>query len=302
MLIDVVCCFFCNFLQKMARQTIVIESPKELSLREGMIVIADRETAEEILRPLEDIRMIMIDHHSARITVPLINKLASYNVCVVFCDEKHMPVTMTMDLDSNVVQSRHFQSQITASLPLKKQLWKQIVEAKILNQSLLLEKKGKGKNVLTQYYSKVKSGDSTNREAIAAKVYWKQLLGKEFIRDCYGESPNSLLNYGYSLLRSLTARQLMNSGLLPTIGIFHRSCYDSFPLADDIMEPYRPFVDCKVLELIEKGITEVCRQSKKMLLELFYNDIPANAMMMTASTLANVFDGNGKVVVFPKII
>ena len=92
------CCFFCNFLQKMARQTIVIESPKELSLREGMIVIADRETAEEILRPLEDILMIMIDHHSARITVPLINKLASYNVCVVFCDEKHMPVTMTMDL------------------------------------------------------------------------------------------------------------------------------------------------------------------------------------------------------------
>ena len=128
------------------------------------------------------------------------------------------------------------------------------------------------------------------------------LLGKEFIRDRYGESPNSLLNYGYSLLRSLTARQLMNSGLLPTIGIFRRSCYDSFPLADDIMEPYRPFVDRKVVELMENGITSVCRQSKKMLLELFYNDIPANAMMMTASTLANVFDGNGKVVVFPKII
>lgn len=286
----------------MAKQTIVIESPKELSLREGMIVITDRETADEILRPLEDIRMIMIDYHSARITVPLINKLSSYNVSVVFCDEKHMPITMTMDLDSNVLQARHFQNQISASLPLKKQLWKQIVEAKIQNQSLLLEKLGKGKNILCKYASNVKSGDTSNREGVAAKMYWKQLLGKEFIRDRYGESPNSLLNYGYSLLRSLTARQLMNSGLLPTIGIFHRSCYDSFPLADDIMEPYRPFVDRKVVELMENGITSVCCQSKKMLLELFYNDIPANAMMMTASTLANVFDGNGKVVVFPKII
>ena len=286
----------------MAKQTIVIESPKELSLREGMILITDRETADEILRPLEDIRMIMIDYHSARITVPLINKLSSYNVSVVFCDEKHMPITMTMDLDSNVLQARHFQNQISASLPLKKQLWKQIVEAKIQNQSLLLEKLGKGKNILCKYASNVKSGDTSNREGVAAKMYWKQLLGKEFIRDRYGESPNSLLNYGYSLLRSLTARQLMNSGLLPTIGIFHRSCYDSFPLADDIMEPYRPFVDRKVVELMENGITSVCCQSKKMLLELFYNDIPANAMMMTASTLANVFDGNGKVVVFPKII
>ena len=207
-----------------------------------------------------------------------------------------------MDLDSNVLQARHFQNQISASLPLKKQLWKQIVEAKIQNQSLLLEKLGKGKNILCKYASNVKSGDTSNREGVAAKMYWKQLLGKEFIRDRYGESPNSLLNYGYSLLRSLTARQLMNSGLLPTIGIFHRSCYDSFPLADDIMEPYRPFVDRKVVELMENGITSVCCQSKKMLLELFYNDIPANAMMMTASTLANVFDGNGKVVVFPKII
>ena len=286
----------------MARQTLVIESPKDLFLRNGMIVMADKETGEEIHRSIEDVRMIMIDHHSARITVPLITKLATNNVCIVFCDEKHMPVTMTMDLESNVLQSKHFQAQLETSASTKKQLWKQIVEAKIRNQSLLLDKLGKGKNLLTRYAMNVRSGDPTNREAVAARLYWKYLMGKEFVRDRYGEPPNSLLNYGYALLRSLVARSLMNAGLLPTVGIFHRNCYDAFPLADDMMEPYRPFIDCKVIELSQNGIYHVCQQAKKELLELFYNDIPANAMMMTATTLASVYEGIGKLVVFPKIL
>lgn len=286
----------------MARQTLVIESPKDIFLRNGMIVMADKETGEEIHRSIEDVRMIMIDHHSARITVPLITKLATNNVCIVFCDEKHMPVTMTMDLESNVIQSKHFQAQLEASVSTNKQLWKQIVEAKIRNQSLLLDKLGKGKNLLTRYAMNVRSGDPTNREAVAARLYWKYLMGKEFVRDRYGEPPNSLLNYGYALLRSLVARSLMNAGLLPTVGIFHRNCYDAFPLADDMMEPYRPFIDCKVIELSQYGIYHVCQQAKKELLELFYNDIPANAMMMTATTLASVYEGIGKLVVFPKIL
>ena len=136
--------FFDNFAEKMAKQTIVIESAKELSLRDGMLVITDRESGEVVLRPIEDIHSILIDNHSARITIPLITRLSRENVCVVFCDEKHMPVTMLMDLDSNTIQSKRFQNQLSASLPVKKQLWKQIIEAKIRNQSLLLEKLGKG--------------------------------------------------------------------------------------------------------------------------------------------------------------
>lgn len=285
----------------MAKQTIVIESAKDLSLQGGMIVITDRETGDICLRSLEDVQMVMIDNYSARMTVPLITNLVENNVSLVYCNEAHMPVSMMMDLDSNVVQSKRFQRQLSASVPINKQLWKQIVEAKIHNQSLLLEKLGKGKHLLAQYYNNVKSGDSTNREGVAAKIYWKKLLGKSFIRDRYGEPPNSLLNYGYALLRSMIARNLMNAGLLPTVGIFHRNCYNSFPLADDMMEPYRPFVDAKVIEIFESGISEVCRESKKLLLELFYSDIPANAMKMSASTLAGVYEGTGKIIVFPKI-
>ena len=284
----------------MAKGTIVIESAKELSLRGGMIVITNRETGEETLRTIEDIQMIMIDHHSARITIPLITKLAVNNVCVVFCDEKHMPVSMMMDLYSNTIQSKHFQKQLEANLPTKKQLWKQIVEAKIRNQSLLLEKHGKGKNLLKKYADNVKSGDSTNREGVAARVYWKSLMGKDFIRDRYGEPPNSLLNYGYTLLRAMISRNLMNAGLLPTVGIFHRNCYDAFPLSDDLMEPYRPFVDYKVVQLQHKGITDVCRNSKRELLDIFYTDIPLNAMMISASTLSDIYENKGRIVVFPK--
>ena len=285
----------------MAKQTLVFESAKELSLNEGMMVITDRQTGEMVLRPLEDIQMIMVDHHSVRITMPLMIKLVKNNVGIVICDEKHMPVSMMMDLESNTLQSKRFQYQLSATVPTKKQLWKQIVEAKIRNQSLLLEKLEIGRSLLAQYYNNVKSGDSTNREGMAAKTYWKLLMGKGFIRDRYGDAPNPMLNYGYTLLRSVVARSLMNAGLLPTVGIFHRNCYNAFPLADDMMEPYRPYVDQKVKELYEAGITEVCRDAKQALLDLFYTDIPANAMMMSAATLAGVYEGMGKFVVFPKL-
>lgn len=294
--------FFPIFAQKMAKQTLVFESAKELSLSNGMLAITDKETGDITLRSLEDIQMIMVDNHSVRISVPLIVRLVKENVCIVICDEKHMPVSMMMDLESNTLQSKRFQRQLSATVPNKKQLWKQIVEAKIRNQSLLLEKSGKGKNLLAQYYNNVKSGDSTNREGMAARLYWKTLMGKGFIRDRFGDSPNSLLNYGYSLLRSKMARCLMNAGLLPTVGVFHRNCYDAFPLADDMMEPYRPYIDQKVKELTAKGITDVCRESKEAFLELFYSEIPANAMMMSASTLAGVYEGLNKLIVFPKLI
>ena len=253
----------------MAKQTLVFETPRELSLEGGMIAITDRDSGEIWYRSIEDIGTILVDNHSVRLTIPLLTKLATLNVGVIFCDERHMPVSMLMDLDSNSLQSKRFQCQLSASIPTKKQLWKQIVTAKIKNQSMLLEKRGKGRGVLLRYYSNVKSGDSSNREGVAAKAYWKQLLGKDFIRDRYGESPNNLLNYGYALLRAYVARYLMNAGLLPTVGIFHRSAYNSFPLADDVMEPYRPYVDMRVMELFTEGCTDIDRKVKKSCWNLY---------------------------------
>lgn len=285
----------------MAKQTLVFESAKELSLSGGMIVITDKDSGEVVIRPIEDVQMIMVDNHSVRITIPLITKLVKHNVGIVFCDEKHMPTSMMMDLDSNTLQSKRFQHQLSATVPMKKQIWKQIVEAKIRNQSLLLEKQGKGKGVLAQYYNNVKSGDSTNREAMAAKVYWKMLMGKDFVRDRWGHAPNPMLNYGYTILRAMVARSLMNAGLLPSIGVFHRNCYNAYPLADDIMEPYRPYVDQKVKELFVNGVKDICHEAKKAFLELFYSEIPANAMMLSSSTLASVYEGTDKTIVFPHI-
>lgn len=285
----------------MAKQTIIIETAKELSLRCGMIVIVDKESGEETLRPIEDLRTLIVDNHSVRITVPLINELVRSNVCIVYCDEKHMPASMMMDLESNSLQSKRFQSQLSAAKPVNKQLWKQIVEAKIRNQSRLIEELGKGDRLLVKYYNNVKSNDTTNREGAAARIYWKVILGKDFVRDRYGAAPNALLNYGYALLRTAMARSIMNACLLPTVGIFHRNRYDAFPLADDMMEPFRPFVDRKVLQLYDRGITGVGKESKRELMELFYSDITESALMLATTTLSGVYEGSNNIVVFPQM-
>ena len=285
----------------MAKQTIIVETAKELSLRCGMIAIADKVSGEEALRPIEDVRTLIVDNHSVRITVPLINELVRNNVCIVYCDEKHMPASMMMDLESNSLQSKRFQAQLSATKPVNKQLWKQIVEAKIRNQSRLLEQLGKGERLLAKYYSSVKSNDTTNREGAAARIYWKVLLGKDFVRDRYGTPPNALLNYGYTLLRAAMARSIMNAGLLPTVGIFHKNRYNAFPLADDMMEPFRPFVDRKVMQLHGRGADSVCKETKQELLELFYSDITESALTLAATTLSGVYEGSNNIVAFPKL-
>lgn len=167
----------------MAKQTLVFESPVELSLNGEMALISDRQTGNNTLRSLEDIRLVVIDNRMVRITIPLLTRLSELNVGVVFCDDRHMPVSMLMDLDSNSLQSIRFQCQLAAKVPTNKQLWKQIVEAKIKNQSLLLEMLGMGSSLLSPYYNNVKSGDSTNREGVAAKVYWKNELLSVFYDD-----------------------------------------------------------------------------------------------------------------------
>ena len=283
----------------MPKQTIIIESKSQLSVKNGLLSIV-RDDNGEVLRSFEDVQTLLIEHHSVSLTIPLLNKLSENQILVIFCNEKHYPQSMLMDLEANSLQTKYFRKQVEMSLPLKKQSWKQIVEAKIKNQSLLLDELFQCGDLLSGYYNNVKSGDASNREGVAANCYWKKLLGKGFIRDRYGKTPNNMLNYGYALLRSAMARSLMDSGLMPTLGVFHRNYYNSFPLADDIMEPYRPFVDRKVYEYYQSGKTEVDKQFKVGMLELFYSDLKRDVLTKTTASLVNILCQTSRVISYPE--
>ncbi|MBQ7550122.1 MAG: type II CRISPR-associated endonuclease Cas1 [Bacteroidales bacterium] len=285
----------------MAKQTIYITSAADLSIKNSQLQITfpDRETSFQ--RSIEDLGTLIIDHHSAHLTVPLLNRLAEQNVAVVFCNETHTPTTMLMDLESNCLQAKHTRAQIEAGKPLCKQVWKQIVEFKIRNQSALLEKLGYGNDPLHRYHTQVKSGDSTNREGAAAKIYWQMLFGKQFIRDRIGTPPNNLLNYGYAILRSSVARAIMDAGLLPMIGVFHRNYYDAFPLADDLMEPFRPFIDEKVFTLHQRGIADINLAVKREIIEIFYQELSQDQISATAHSLVRLFEKEGNVICYPTL-
>ena len=258
----------------MIKQTLLFNTPKNLSLRYNQLVIADRETPNVVTRPIEDIGVLIVEHPQVHFTVPLLNALADQNVSVVFCDERMMPKSMLMPLEGNNTMQESYQSQMEASEPLKKQIWKQLIEQKIRNQSAVLQSVGREGNVLRPYYMNVKSGDTDNREGAAARIYWQQLFGSAFRREREGDPPNNFLNYGYAILRAAVARALVGSGLYPAFGIFHRNRYNAFPLADDVMEPYRPFVDEIVYRLYFDGAESVLDNvTKSHLLRVLFSDV-----------------------------
>ncbi len=294
----------------MIKQTLMFTTPVSLSLKNQQLVVSIKESSEVITRPIEDIGFVIIENPMVRMSVPLLNAFADNNVGVVFCDDKQMPKSMLMNLDANTTQQEAYRFQIGASQPTKKQIWKQIVEAKIKNQAALLNKLGKNGNVLKPYYSNVASGDNTNREGTAARIYWTELMGENFIRAREGDVPNNLLNYGYTILRAAVARAIMGSGMLPALGVFHRNRYNSFPLADDVMEPYRPFVDESVYNMYtHDGITELTKDSKQQLLRLLFVDTNMGkvtrplevALSLTTASLLRIFKGEGKNISYPKL-
>lgn len=284
----------------MPKQTIIIESKSELSVKNGLLSIVSEDKGE-ILRAFEDIQTIMIEHHSASLTIPLLNKLSENQILVVFCNEKHFPQSILMDLEANSLQTKYYRKQVEMTMPLKKQIWKQVVEAKIRNQSRLLDELFHCGDLLLKYHSNVKSGDSTNREGVAANCYWKKLFGKDFIRDRYGKEPNNLLNYGYALLRSAMARALMDSGLMPTLGVFHRNYFNSFPLSDDMMEPFRPYIDRRVYQFYVSGKVEVDKAFKLGILELFYADLKRDVLTKTTASMVNVLCQTSRVIWYPEL-
>lgn len=247
----------------MIKRTLYFGNPAYLSMRNAQLVIhlpeangMDDRTGNNTVA-IEDIGVVILDHKQITITHGLMEALLANNTAMITCDSSRMPVGLLLPLSGNTTQSERFQAQISASLPLQKQLWQQTVQAKIENQASVLSSKRKVvvKNMLA-WLNSVKSGDSDNLEARAAAYYWANLFPMipQFRRGREGVPPNNLLNYGYAILRAVVARSLVASGLLPTLGIHHHNRYNAYCLADDIMEPYRPFVDKLVIEITDELI------------------------------------------------
>lgn len=218
---------------------------------------------------------------------------------------------MFLNLNGHTLQQEHFANQIAVSHAKKDRLWKQVIQAKISNQATLLENQGVSVQNMRRWVSKVKNGDPENLEARAASYYWKQIFGNiKFTRERFGAAPNGLLNYGYTLLRGVVARALVGSGLLPTLGIHHHNKYNAYCLADDIMEPYRPFVDTLVLTLVKEGIEELTSESKQTLLKIPTLDVMINqqrsplmvAIQQTTASLQHCYAGTRKTLKLPSFV
>ncbi len=294
----------------MIKQTLMFTSEATLTFKNQQMVISIKESDDTITRPIEDIGFVIIDNPMVKVSMPLLNALADNNVSVIFCNNKRMPNAMLMSLNANATLQEGYRYQFAATEPMKKNIWKQIIECKIKNQAALLNKLNKRGDVLKPYYMAVKSGDTDNREGLAAKIYWNRLIGDDFKRDRDGPSPNNLLNYGYTLLRASVARALAGSGLFPALGLFHKSRYNPFPLADDVMEPYRPYVDEMVYYIYHiDGETELNTATKQRLLRVLFADVGMGrvtrplevAISLTTSSLLKIFKGDVKTMSLPSL-
>lgn len=252
--------------------------------KEQMIVEFTEKDKQQSSVPIEDIGVVILDAPQMTISRALMAKFLANNAAVVICDEKHMPKGLLLNLSQNTTQQEHFRNQINASESLKKNLWQQTVKQKIKNQALVLKSLGQSAEELIYLAENVKSGDTENKEGRAAAYFWKNIFQdiiEKFHRHRFGNEPNNLLNYGYAVLRATIAREIVGAGLLPTLGIHHRNKYNSYALADDLMEPYRQYVDWIVRDIVEKyydmqWIDEgfnLNPQIKKELLKILYVDV-----------------------------
>lgn len=293
------------------KKSVVLSNACKLSIKNGQLVITLKtgETEESFTRHLEDFGMVILENQQITLTHAVLQELARNNVVLVSCDRNHMPVFMSWSMDVHHTHGMRSRFQIEAGLPLKKQLWKQTVIAKIANQASVLKELGKEAAPLIRWSKEVQSGDSTHREGIAAKYYFQQLFGKDWVRDPEGKFPNAHLNYGYTLLRASMARAIVGAGLLPVMGIQHSNKYNSYPLADDLMEPFRPFVDIQIfLNLEEFAKVESLNSAAKQKLfdvlnfdsRMSYGISPLQiAMESVAAQVAKCFCGEKKKVEYP---
>lgn len=296
----------------MIKRTLFFNSSCHLNIKDKQLIITNKETGELNQAPIEDIGFIVLDNPSITFTQSVIQELSENNSAVVFCNKKHHPSSLLFHLDTNFIQTETFSHQIKASEPLKKQLWQYTIKAKIKNQALLLKAIKKEAKPLDYFYKKVRSGDPDNYEAQAARIYWKNLFNGNFKRRRFGEGANYALNYGYAILRAAVARSLSGSGLLSTLGIHHKNRYNSFCLADDIMEPYRPFVDMIVYDNLNEILKaeELNKEIKIKLLNILSMDILISkkksplmvGLTQTTASLARCFKGTAKRIKYPELV
>lgn len=292
----------------MLKRTLFFGNKATLTTKLEQLVIKTKD--RELTVPIEDIGFIVLEHHEIYISIPTLTKLSANNVAVIFCDAKHMPSSMLLNLNNHYIQQELFKNQINASLPLKKQLWQQTIKSKIKNQAYLLEQLNKPSKVLYYFESKVLSGDTENMEGVAAAHYWKHLFDFKFKRERYGAYPNLFLNYGYIILRAAVARALAGSGLLSTLGIHHHNKYNAFCLADDIMEPFRPLVDAKVIAILknyneEELTTPIKAELLNVLTETVYFEDTKSPLMValskTCTSLQQCYTGKIKKINYPSL-
>lgn len=309
----------------MIKRTLCFTNPAYLSMSNKQMVVRlpeveksdmpdsfKKETTRTI--PIEDIGVVVLDNRQITLTHGLLEALLENNCAVITCDSKGMPVGLLLPLYGNTTQNERFRRQIDASLPLKKQLWQQTVKTKISNQAAILSRHStENTRCMSIWVNEVKSGDTDNMEARAAAFYWKVLLRDipGFTRDKDGIPPNNLLNYGYAILRAIVARALVCSGLLPTLGIHHHNRYNAYCLADDIMEPYRPYVDDLIMKIINDGIDyqEITKEIKTRLLSIPTIEVNIAgkksplfvAMSQTTASLYKCFAGESRRILYPEI-
>lgn len=310
----------------MIKKTLCFSNPIYLSLRNAQLVlhlpeVENNKTLPEAIKkeaertiPIEDIGVVILDNRRITITSGAMEALLENNCAVITCNQKSMPVGLLLPLCGNTTQNERFRSQLEASLPLRKQLWQQTIKQKILNQEHVLRINTAQETKCMRVWSNdVRSGDSDNLEARAAAYYWRNVFTTypNFVRDREGTPPNNLLNYGYAILRAIIARALVGSGLLPTLGIHHHNRYNAYCLADDIMEPYRPYVDQLVLDIIQCNleISDITRDLKMQLLGIPMLDVVINgkrsplmiAAQQTTASLAKCFAGECKRISYPEM-
>ncbi len=308
----------------MIKKTLYFGNPAYLSLRNSQLLIRFPEIlkyqeqseairqASEITKPIEDLGVVVLDNRQITVTQGLLSALLDNNCAIVTCDEHSMPTGLMLPLYGNTTQNERFREQLEASLPLRKQLWQQTVQQKIENQACALEEStGEAHDCMHIWAKEVRSGDPDNLEGRAAAYYWRNFfpMYEGFTRSRERDCPNNLLNYGYAILRAVIARALVSSGLLPTLGIHHHNRYNAYCLADDIMEPYRPFVDRLVLQTLkQRGLTiELSREVKADLLRVPTLDVRINgrqsplmvAATQTTASLQKCFGGELRRIQYP---
>lgn len=298
----------------MIKRTLYFGNPAYLSMRLSQLVVKMPENGDSFKTiPIEDIGIVVLDNKQITMTQGLLEALIDNNCAVISCGSNHMPVGLMLPLYSNTIQNERFRRQIDASLPLKKQLWQQTIQVKISNQAAVLKlTTGEEHDNMRIWAKNVRSGDPDNLEARAAAYYWKNFFpdNSRFIRGREEDDPNSLLNYGYAILRAIIARALVGSGLLPTFGIHHHNRYNAYCLADDIMEPYRPYIDLIVHGIVQKyGSGELTKETKRELLSIPTTEVTINGkrspLMIAASTstasLAKCFNGEIRKIAYPEM-